>query len=143
MATILRAQENPPFRWQYSWTPLDEAGVPRTDFDSALKQPETVRVRWDKTVADGKTREVSAGIIPDKDIFGTEFALIHMIPDFESKIMARLDATLPDHVARLHDLFGCYVQGKASKKKSKVLKKYPIADRTKATFKEASPMGLS
>ena len=85
MANILRAQENPPFRWQCAWTPLDEAGVPKTDFYSAFKQPETVRVRWDKTVVDRKTREVSADIILDKGLFGAEFALIHMIPDFKAR----------------------------------------------------------
>ena len=91
MANILRAQENPPFRWQCAWTPLDEAGVPKTDFDSTLKQLEAVRVCWDKTIAGGKTHEVSADIIPDRGLFGAEFALIHMIPDFEGKIRARLD----------------------------------------------------
>ena len=86
---------------------------------------------------DRKIREVSAEIAPDKGLFGAEFALIHTIPDFERKIRLRLDATLRDHVSRIHELFGRYVQGKASMKWSKVLKKYPVADRTEDTFKSA------
>ena len=137
MATILRAQENPPFRWQHAWTPIDEAGVPKKDFDSALKQTKTFRIRWDKTTTDGKTREVSTDIDPDKGLFRAEFALIRTIPDFESKIRLCVDATLSDYMVRLYDLFGCCVQGKTSTKWSKVLEKYPVTDRTETTCKSA------
>mmetsp|Transcript_5824 Transcript_5824/g.9968 ORF Transcript_5824/g.9968 Transcript_5824/m.9968 type:complete len:570 (+) Transcript_5824:162-1871(+) len=137
MANILRAQENPPFRWYYAWTRLDEAGDPVTDYESALKQPETVRVRWDKEAADGKTREVSADVVPDKGSFGAEFALIYTIPEFESKIRLRLDKAAKDYVPKIHDLFGRCLQGKASTKWNKVLKRYPVVDRTEDTFKSA------
>ena len=88
---ILRSHQKPPFGWFYKWTSLNEDGVPGLDLDTALKQPETIRIKWDvpEPGTRGRTREVSADIIPDKAILGAEYALIHTIPDFEGKICPR------------------------------------------------------
>ena len=138
---ILRSQQNPPFGWFYKWTPLNEDGVPTTDLETALKQPETIRLKWGVTEtgvsARGRTREVSADIVPDKAILGAEYALIHTIPDFEAKIRPRLDSTAANFVVQLHDLFGRCLQGKAVTKWNGVLADYPTDDRTVDSFKEA------
>ena len=136
---ILRSHQDPPFGWFYKWTSLNEDGVPGLDLDTALKQPETIRIKWDvpEPGTRGRTREVSADIIPDKAILGAEYALIHTIPDFEGKIRPRLDIHDVDFVAKLHDLFGRCLQGKAVTKWNTVLTEYPIEDRTVDSFKEA------
>ena len=45
MSNILRAQQDPPFGWFYKWTKLNEYGVSKDDIDTALKQPETIKVK--------------------------------------------------------------------------------------------------
>ena len=141
MANILRAQENPLFRWYYAWTHLDEAGNHVMDYKSTLKQPKTVCVRWDRENF-GKTREVTVDVIQDKGSFGAEFVLIYTIPEFESKIKLCLNKPAKDYVAKIHDIFGLCLQGKASMKWSKVLKRYPVVDRTVDTFKSAQEVIL-
>ena len=80
---------------------------------------------------------MSADIIPDKAILGAEYALIHTIPDFEGKIRPRLDIHDVDFVAKLHDLFGRCLQGKAVTKWNVVLTEYTVEDCTVDSFKEA------
>ena len=50
MSNILRARQNPPFGWFYAWTPLNEEDMPNRNHTSALKQPETIKVRWEETI---------------------------------------------------------------------------------------------
>ena len=138
---ILRSQQNPPFGWLYKWTRLNEDGVPETDLETTLKQPETIRLKWDAPETgrgnQGRTREVSADIVPDKAILGAEYALIHTIPDFESKIRPRLHSEAEDFVAQLHNLFGRCLHGQAVTKWNAVLTDYPASNRTVESFKEA------
>ena len=141
MSNLIRAQKNPPFGWYYAWLKLNEYGEPEKDIEAGLKQPETTKVTWDQpdsaSQRTARTRDMSANIVPDKGIFGAEYAIIHTIPDFEKKIKARLDSTGPDFVRQLHDLFGQCLQGEASTKWTSVLDRYPIGNRTVDTFKLA------
>ena len=95
MANILCTRLNLPFGWHYAWLPLNEDGQPNIKHDSALKQPETIKIRWDvpdsNRSGSGQTREVSSDIIPDQGLFGCEFAMIHTFPTFERLIKSRLD----------------------------------------------------
>ena len=85
MSNILRAQQDPPFGWFYKWTKLNEYGVSKDDIDTALKQPETIKVKWDRAQSNGRSSrppEATADIVPDKAMLGPEYALIYTIPDF-------------------------------------------------------------
>ena len=96
MSNLLNALNEPPFDWYYAWASLDSDGVPKTEVSDALKQPETIRVLWDMPETGtraGPTRELSADVVPDKGLFGAEFAMIFTFPDFDRTIKARLDST--------------------------------------------------
>ena len=122
MSNLLGALNEPPFDWYYAWTALDSDGAPKTDVSDALKQPETIRVRWDMPdgTRAGGTRELSADVVPDKGIFGAEFSLIFTFPDFDRTIKSRLDNTAADYVSKLYFLMSRCMQGKALTKWNKV-----------------------
>ena len=141
MANILRARLNPPFGWHYAWLPLNEDGQPNIKHESALKQPETIKIRWDvpdsSRSGSGRSREVSADIIPDQGLFGCEFAMIHTFPTFEKLIKSRLDENSDEFVEQLYDLMGRCFQGKSQTKWSKVITKVAVGNRSAETFLEA------
>ena len=126
----------------YQWTKLNEFGVAEDDIATALKQPETIRIKWDRA---GRARagalasrsEISADIVPDKAMLGPEYALIHTIPDFESKIKGRMDPSDDDYRAQLFELFGRCLQHKAKTKWDEVTRDYPEAERSDETLKKA------
>ena len=117
MSNLLRATTEPWMGWWYKRTPLDEDGLPANRIETGLGQPETIRIKFDIPEAGrnaaGRTREVSADIVPDKGIFGPEYALVHTFPDFATKIRARLDPTAEGFVSNLHNLLGLCFQGVA------------------------------
>ena len=114
MANILCARINSPFGWHYAWLPLNEDGQPNIKHESALKHPETIKIRLDAPNSSrngtGQIREVSDDIILDQDIFGCEFAMIHTFPIFEKLIKSRLDENADEFVEQLYDLMGCCFQ---------------------------------
>ena len=131
----MRARQSPPFGWHYSWVPLNEDSLPNLTHSSAFKQPETIRVRWDEATKDSK-REVVADIVPDRGLFGCEYAMIHTFPEFEKRIVARLDDTDEKaHGKMLYSLMNRCFQGKALTKWTKVADKVALDDRTADTFK--------
>eukprot|EP00957_Ditylum_brightwellii_P055950 4239648-Ditylum_brightwellii.AAC.1 len=75
--------------------------MPDIRHESTLKQPETTRIRFDvPDLGQGNnTCEVSADIVPDKGLFGAEFALLYTFPEFEKRIKARLSSTASNYVA--------------------------------------------
>ena len=124
MSNLIRSQKNPPFGWYYAWLMLNEYGEPEKDIQVGLKQPETTKVTWDQldsaSQRNNRTRDMSANIVPDKGIFGAEYALI-----------------CPDYVSHLHDLFRQCLQGEASTKWTSALDSYPVSDCTVDSFKLA------
>eukprot|EP00957_Ditylum_brightwellii_P002874 220572-Ditylum_brightwellii.AAC.1 len=113
--------------------------MPDIKHKSALKQPETTRICFDvPDLAQGNnTREVLANIVPDKGLFGAEFALLYTFPEFEKRIKACLLSTANNYVARLYDLMGCCFQGKAQTKWDKSITKVDVMNRTEETLKDA------
>ena len=141
MSNILRAQQDPPFGWFYRWTKLNEFGVAEDDIETALKQPETIRIKWDRgrarAGAPASRSEISAEVVPDKAMLGPEYALIYTIPDFESKIKGRMEETEEDYGKRLFELFGRCLQHKAKTKWDEVVRNFPENERSAETLKEA------
>eukprot|EP00957_Ditylum_brightwellii_P116454 8883157-Ditylum_brightwellii.AAC.1 len=80
--------------------------MPDIRHESALKQPETTRIRFDvpDSAQGNNIREVSADIVPDKGLFGAEFALLYTFPEFKKRIKARLSSTASNYVASLYNL---------------------------------------
>eukprot|EP00957_Ditylum_brightwellii_P132296 10087853-Ditylum_brightwellii.AAC.1 len=75
--------------------------MPDIKHESTLKQPETTCIHFDvpDTAQGNHTREVSANIVPDKGLFGAEFALLYAFPEFKKRIKACLLSTANDYVA--------------------------------------------
>ena len=146
MSNIIRARQNPPFGWFYTWEPLNEDGLPNRHHTSALKQPETIKVRWEETIVTStddkgatttKQSDKQADIIPDKGIFGCEFAMIHTFPGFDSLVKPRLNDQDPKYVENLYTLMGGCFQGNALTKWTKAANKVDSTSRTADTFLEA------
>ena len=128
MSNILRAQQDPPFGRFYKWTKLNEYGVSKDDIDTALKQPETIKVKWDRSQSNGhstRNPEATADIVPDKAMLELEYALIYTIPDFESKIKGRMDSSDANYGKLLFQLFWQCLQHKAKTKWHEVVRDYP------------------
>ena len=75
-----------------------------------------------------------AEIIPDKGLFGCEFAMIYTFPNFDTLIRPRLDNKAANHVNRLYDLMGRCFQHQAKTNWDQVADKVKAADRTEDTF---------
>ena len=102
-------------------------------------QPDSVSLRFiipDKGTR-GRTREASADIVPDQGEFGPEYPLVFTFPQFEAKVLRRMDAETESYVSQLHDLLGQCFQAKAIMYWSDTLAKYPEDERTLETFREA------
>ena len=146
MSNILRARQNTPFGWFYAWTPLNEDGLPNRNHTSALKQPETIKGCWeeiivtqvdDKGTQTTKQSDKQADVIPDKGIFGCEFAMIHTFLDFDSSIKSRLNDKDPKYIEYLYTLMGKCFQGNALTKWTKAVSKVEEASCTVDTFLQA------
>ena len=141
MSNILKARDDPPLGWYPSWIHLNEDGVPKDITEDGVRQPDTIRIKFDVPEAGstrGRVREVSADIVPDQALLGFEFALNFTIPQFNEKIKPRLDENEPDYATKLHSLFGQCLQGKAATMWAKVLEKYDRdLPRTAETFMDA------
>ena len=146
MSNIIRARQTPPFGWFYAWEPLNEDGLPNRTHTSALKQPETIKIRWEETIVTStddkgakttKQCDRQADVIPDKGIFGCEFSLIHTFPSFDSLVKSRLKSTDAKYVENLYTLMGNCFQGNALMKWTKAVSKVDEAARTVDTFLQA------
>ena len=76
MANLLRIEKDPPFKWKYAWLPEDDGDSNKASVEAKIKQPDTTRLKWDAPETgrggQGRTREVSADIVPDQGTFGCE-----------------------------------------------------------------------
>ena len=60
----------------------------KDSLSSALKQPNTIQIRLKipGNGRDAQTKERCDDVIPDKVILGAEYALVHVLPDFEKNL---------------------------------------------------------
>ena len=138
MSSILRAKKAPPFTWWYAWLTRDEDGIPKWTIEEGLRQPDTTRIKFytNETGVNsrGRIREISADIVPDKGLYGPEYAMIFTIPQFRDKVITRLDPADPKFVSQLFTLFGQCLQGLAASKWTAVLVNHPVPGRTAESF---------
>ena len=90
MSNLLRANQNPPFGWVPAWEPTDDIGRPFEDRESALRQPDRIKVKFDfpdgGSTRSSTTREATSEITPDRGLFGFEFPMVFTIPEFQKKV---------------------------------------------------------
>ena len=108
MSSILRAKKAPPFTWWYAWLTRDEDEIPKWSIEEG--QPDTIGIKLDTNETGvnsrGRIHEISADIVPDKGLYGPEYAMIFTIPQFKDKVITRLDPADPKFVSQLFTLFG-------------------------------------
>ena len=69
MSNILLAKKGNIFGWFYAWQKLNAENVPDVNIESALKQPETKKIKWEIPGTRGdRPQEVSADIVPNKGV---------------------------------------------------------------------------
>ena len=90
MGGLLKARQESTklFGWVYSWNPLDVNRESLITVGQSFRQPDTTRIKWHQPEggnsrgANARTREVSADVVPDKGLYGTEYVLVFTIREF-------------------------------------------------------------
>jgi hypothetical protein len=133
ISDLVKAQNLPQFRWYTPWMPLGADGMPGKLIKEGLKQPNLLKVSFEKG-----TKEITSHVAPNQAQFGTEYVLVHRLPNFKSKILTRLSDAQKDNGPLLLSLLGqCFQDVGLTKWTSFVVKRCPNdADCTKANFDE-------
>jgi hypothetical protein len=110
---------------------LGANGKPDNLIKEGPKQPECIKISFKKGA-----KEITGHIAPDQAQFGAEYFLAYRLPDFKSKIFARLLAEQKDNGPLLFNVMGqCFQDVGLTKCTSIIAKQCPDnADHTKANF---------
>ncbi len=133
MSNLVKAQNMPQFNWYTRWTSLDADGKPDKLIEEGLKQPNQIKVSFEKG-----TKEITGHVAPNQAQFDAEYFLVYTLPDFKSKILTRLSDLQKDNGPLLFSLLGqCFQDVGLTEWTSVVAKRCPNnADWTKANFNE-------
>jgi hypothetical protein len=138
MSDLVKAQNTPQFNWYTCWTSLGADGTPDKPIKEGLKQPNRIKISFEKISKDSNSKEITGQVAPDQALFGVEYFLAYTLPDFKSKILTRLlDAQKADGPL-LFNLMGQCFQGVGLSEWTRVIAKGcpNNADCTKANFDE-------
>jgi hypothetical protein len=138
MSDLVKAQNTPQFNWYTRWTSLGADGTPDKLIKEGLKQPDQIKISFEKNSKDSNSKEITGQVAPDQALFGTEYFLIYTLPDFKSKILTRLSDAQKANGLLLFNLMGQCFQGVGLTEWTSVIaKRCPnYADCTKANFDE-------
>jgi hypothetical protein len=90
MSDLVKAQNTPQFNWYTRWTSLGANGTPDKLIEEGLKQPNQIKISFEKNSKDLNSKEITGQVVPDQALFGTAYFLAYTLPDFKSKILTRL-----------------------------------------------------
>ncbi len=115
---------------------LGADGMPDKLIEEGLKQPDQIKISFEKNSKDSNSKENTGHVMPNQAQFGTEYFLAYMRPDFKSKILTQLSNTQKDNGPLLFSLMGqCYQDIGLTKWTSVIAKQYlNNADCTTANF---------
>jgi hypothetical protein len=135
MSDLVKAQNTPQFNWYTRWTSLGANGMPDKLIKEGLKQPNQIKIFFEKNSKDLNSKEITGHVAPDQAPFGTEYFL-YMLPNFKSKILTRLTDVQKGGGPLLFSLMGHCFQGvDLTKWTSIIAKQCPNnADCMKANF---------
>jgi hypothetical protein len=138
MSDFVKAQNTPQFNWYTCWTSLGADGTPDKLIEEGLKQPNQIKISFEKNSKDSNFKEITGQVAPDQALFGTEYFLAYTLPNFKSKILARLSDTQKANGLLLFNLLGQCFQGVGLTEWTCVIaKRCPNdTDCTKANFDE-------
>jgi hypothetical protein len=87
MSDLIKAQNTPQFNWYTSWTSLGADGTPDKLIKEGLKQPDQIKISFEKNSKDLTSKEITGHVAPDQAQFGAEYFLAYTLPNFKSKIL--------------------------------------------------------
>jgi hypothetical protein len=111
MSDLVKAQNTPQFNWYTFWMSLGANGTPDKLIEESLKQPGQIKISFEKNSKDSNSKEITGQVVPDQALFGTEYFLAYMLPNFKSKILTRLSDAQKANGPLLFNLMGQCFQG--------------------------------
>jgi hypothetical protein len=90
MSDLVKVQNTPQFNWYTHWMSLGANGTPDKLIKEGLKQPDQIKISFEKNSKDSNSKEITGQVAPGKAPFGAEYFLAYTLPDFKSKILNRL-----------------------------------------------------
>jgi hypothetical protein len=138
MSDLVKAQNTPQLNWYTHWMSLGADGTPDKLIEESLKQPNQIKISFKKNSKDLNSKEITSQVAPNQALFGAEYFLAYMLPNFKSKILTRLLDAQKANGPLLFNLMGQYFQGVGLTEWTSVItKQWPNnADCTKANFDE-------
>jgi hypothetical protein len=138
MSDLVKAQNMPQFNWYTHWMSLGADGTPDKLIKEGLKQPNQIKISFEKNSKDLNSKEITGQVAPDQALFGTEYFLAYTLPSFKSKILTQLsDAQKADGLLLFNLMGQCFQGVGLTEWTSIIAKQCPNnSDRTKANFDE-------
>jgi hypothetical protein len=65
MSDLVKAQNTPQFNWYTCWTSLGADGTPDKLIQEGLKQPDLIKISFEKNSKDLKSKEITGHVAPD------------------------------------------------------------------------------
>jgi hypothetical protein len=111
MSDLIKAQTTPQVKWYTCWTSLGANGTPDKLIKEGLKQPNQIKISFEKNSKVSNSKEINGHVVPDQAQLGTEYFLAYTLPNFKSKILTRLSDTQKGDGPLLFSLMGQCFQG--------------------------------
>jgi hypothetical protein len=87
MSDLVKAQNIPQVNWYTCWTSLGADGTPDKLIEEGLKQPDQIKISFEKNSKYSNSKKITSLVVHDQALFGTEYFLAYMLPNFNTKIL--------------------------------------------------------
>jgi hypothetical protein len=84
MSDLVKALNMPRFNWYTCWTSLGANGTPEKLIKEGLKQPNQIKISFEKNFKDLNSKEITGHVTLDQARFCAEYFLAYKLPDFKS-----------------------------------------------------------
>ncbi len=101
MSDLVKVQNTPQFNWYTHWMTLGADGTPDKLIKEGLKQPDWIKISFEKNFKDSNSKEITGQVAPNQALFGAEYVLAYTLPNFKSKIWL-------DYWMRKRPMVHCY-----------------------------------
>jgi hypothetical protein len=136
MSDRVKVQNTPRFNLHTRWMSLGADGTPDKLIKEGLKQPNQIKISFEKNSKDSSPKEITGQVAPNQALFGAEYFLAYTLPNFKSKILTRLLHAQKANGPFLCNLMGQCFQGAGLTERTSVIPKQcpNNADCTKSNF---------
>ncbi len=77
VSDLAKAQNTPQFNWCTRWTSLGANCTPDKLIKEGLKQPDQIKISFEKNSKDLSHKEITGQVAPDQALFGAEYFLAY------------------------------------------------------------------